>query len=1154
VSKYQVRIAVDEANRYQALPRIGESEGQSSSETGTVGEEFLRGPSPTGELLDGEKLLAKLLPDRFEILKVLGRGSFGVVFYARDSRLARDVALKVLRPEWNAHPTVRTRFLRESRAAARLNHTSIVRVLEADEYQGIAWQVCDVIEGTTLSRLIAKGPLPRSVAVRFVADLAAAVDLAHRSGIVHRDIKPDNILVKLGQQEDLSDGSVYLADFGLAKILDDEGYETREGYVVGTPKYLAPELMESNAKCDYKLADVYSLGVVLFECLTGKNPYFAASNAVQRVRQETKRVASIRDINRALPIDLDAVCKKAMAYYPDQRYVTPALLANDLQAWFAGLPTEARPLMPYERLWRLAKENPVLVAMVAAIIICLSIIALISIRSNQTYVAQQLQLKKTNSQLKSEVQAAESLRTDVEQQREKFKYLAWQSGIREAYQAWKDNSLWQARNRLNRLQVTHEDATQRPEWKLLAAQLDSKLRTLRVSDAAIEEVRTLPGQDAAVAVSQHGEVIYLPESMAPKPLFETEGNVGLYALAVHPSQPLIYYGGTVDPVSDRSYVREYDLTTKSVRNLAHDLATTIESIEVASNGDHLFAGSRYENPIMMRLSDGTKHELTGNRSNRWVGRIQLDREAFVYQRDTAALGIADIDSGEMREVRFDVDVFSNTMLFAAVIPQSPFVAIVFSNIRGMLIFDCQKNEVVGLLHRDVTTNISCSAFSPSRNLLAMGTESGELQVWDLASEPWWQTYRSNGSSSTRESHPAVVVINKSLPEEGFRPPLIPIARWSVSQQSIQTLAFSDNYVFSGTRAGEVIRMKLSDFDRNNRTNSIAPINLESPLFSSWKSLWSREDGDLFLIQSNGEICGIEQQKLQSLFDSESSESNSIGAFGASKMAQVGLQRLIEKATPLRAEEELARPIKLSASANGEVVVSLKSPHELIVWRGTQIAEVLPMQKIDDAQLLLSVAPDGSCALLRNANGRLYLVPLENNERQFIAFEFNEIVTHVDWHLTDQRLVVSGDLNKIFEIDLKQQALRNVGPVTSAVTEIVYYDEGTKVATGHLDGSIQLTDLKSRTTQKFSVHPDETSSIVIDSKHQIGISADRFGGVVLWSLADAEVIGELQRPMLHRMRVWSHRPSLWHSSDGTELRLLDVDNSELVLSCWRLGGA
>lgn len=1144
---------MDEANRYQASQRIGESEGQRSLETGAAGEEVARGPSATGELFDGEKLLAKLLPDRFEILKVLGRGSFGVVFYARDSRLARDVALKVLRPEWNAHPTVRTRFLRESRAAARLNHTSIVRVLEADEYQGIAWQVCDAIEGTTLSRLIAKGPLPRSVAVRFVADLAAAVDLAHRSGIVHRDIKPDNILVKLGQQEDLSDASVYLADFGLAKILDDEGYETREGYVVGTPKYLAPELMESNAKCDYKLADVYSLGVVLFESLTGKNPYFAASNAVQRVRQETKRVASIRDIDRALPIDLDAVCKKAMAYYPDQRYSAPVLLAKDLQAWSTGLPTEARPLMPYERLWRLAKENPVLVAMVAAIITCLSIIALISIRSNQTYVAQQLQLKKTNSQLLSEFQAAQLLRTDVEQQRENFKHLAWQSGIREAYQAWKDNSLWQARNRLNRLQVTHEDATQRLEWKLLAAQLDSKLRTLRVSDAAIEEVRTLPDQDGAVAVSQHGEVIYLSESMAPKPLIETEGKVGLYALAVHPSQPLIYFGGTVDTVSDRSYVREYDLTTKSVRKLAHDLATTIESIEFASDANHLFAGSRYENPIMMRLSDGSSRELVGNRSNRWVGKIKLDREAFVYQRDTAALGIVDIDSGEMREVRFDVDVFANTMLFAAVIPQSPFVAIVFSNMRGMPVFDCQKNEVVGILHRDVTTNINCSAFGASRNLLAMGTDSGELQVWDLASEPWWQTYRSNASPSIREPQPAVVTINKSLQEDGFRAPLIPVARWSVSQQSIQSLAFSDNYVFGATGAGEVVRMNLSYFDRNNRENSTASTNLGSPLFSSWKSLWSKEDGDLFLIQSDAEICGIEKEDLQSLLDSKALESNSIGAFGASNTSQVGLQSLMEKASPLRFEAELASPTKLFASANGDVVVSLKSPRELLVWRGKKVAEVLPMGKIDDVQTLLSVAPDGSCALLRNGKGRIYLIPLENNGRELMTLEFDEIVTHVDWYLKDQRIVVGGDLKKILEIDLKRQALRKVAPVTSAVTEIVYYDEGTKVVTGHLDGSIQLTDLKSGTFQKFSVHPDETSSIVIDSAHQIGISADRFGGVMLWSLADAEVIGEFQRPMLHMMRVWSHRPSLWLSSDRTELRLLDVDNSELVLSRWRLHG-
>lgn len=298
-------------------------------------------PSPNSSADDA--WIAEHLPDRFLVKLPLGSGTFGVVFSALDRLLNRDVAIKILRPEWMKNPGARKRFRHESLAVARLNHPHIVRMLDSDENHWITWQVCDLVDGNSLAEHLKFGPLTKELAVQFVWQLANALEFAHTNGILHRDLKPDNILVDRRTSEGLHGATVFLSDFGLAKILDEDTDLSQSGMVAGTPQYMAPEYIESAGATLTPMADVYSLGMVLCECLTGRSMSDGAANMLQIATRSQNNLQRLRREAKNLPRDLEAICLTATAARPANRYRSAGALANDLQNFLSGLPIQARP-------------------------------------------------------------------------------------------------------------------------------------------------------------------------------------------------------------------------------------------------------------------------------------------------------------------------------------------------------------------------------------------------------------------------------------------------------------------------------------------------------------------------------------------------------------------------------------------------------------------------------------------------------------------------------------------------------------------------------------------------------------------------------------------------------------------------------------------
>jgi WD40 repeat protein/tRNA A-37 threonylcarbamoyl transferase component Bud32 len=382
-------------------------------------------PAPDPEAAPGTVI------GRFEVRERLGSGAFGTVYLAFDPQLQREVALKVPRRNVIDNPRRVERFLREARAAAKLRHPNIVPVYDAGQSGELFYIASAYVRGEPLSDVVEEGPVDFKRAATIVRGLAEGLAYAHQEGIVHRDVKPANVMLE-------SQSQPLLMDFGLAAQVDAEDFRlpedeaedraashddsrlTRAGTVMGTPAYMAPEVARGQHGEAQPASDQYALGVVLYELLTGRTPFEGPLAAVlHRVVNESPPKPS--EFRKDLPTDLEAVCLKAMSRRPGDRYVTCAAMADDLRRWLDGEPVKARRVGFVGRAKRLMKQERGLAftgftAVAAAVLVVLGLVwqlsSIAAERNHATSDARRIENEKREAEARHEAEreAAEKAR------------------------------------------------------------------------------------------------------------------------------------------------------------------------------------------------------------------------------------------------------------------------------------------------------------------------------------------------------------------------------------------------------------------------------------------------------------------------------------------------------------------------------------------------------------------------------------------------------------------------------------------------------------------------------------------------------------------------------------------------------------------------
>jgi WD40 repeat protein len=563
---------------------------------------------------------------RIEDPQPLGSGGMGVVYRATQTALNREVALKMLLGGPFASPTLRARFLLEAESAAALEHPHIVRVFEFGEVGGYPYLAMEFVPGGTLSaRLKATGPLPPADAAKLVAKLAGAVAHAHSRGVVHRDIKSPNVLLT-------AEGEPRLTDFGLAKVGRMARNLSVTGQVLGTPAYMPPEQAAGKVREVGTGADVYGLGAVLYDVLTGRPPFQGDSAAVTLQKVLTEEPQRPQALNPSVPRDLETICLKCLEKDPARRYGSAAEFGADLCAYLEGRPIAARPVTRAERAAKWVRRNPVVAGSLTAAALALVLGAVVSLW--QGHQARE-QARDANEQRRLADRRAEQARdAEAEATRE-----AVRATRAEGEEKVRSEQLSDALGKVTRAEVAaranaSELAAELKEmgrvldlgrlregklgdvapenrciaWRLLASRLEGNLFGIAGPDGAVTAAAvSADGSRIVVGVGQRN-VARVCDARTGQPLLELKGTTNGPANVVVSSVAVSADGTVIVTGSSDGTARVWDATTGTLRVTLPPHKGQVNSVAVSADGHRVVTG--WINPFV-QFEDSTAQVWDG---------------------------------------------------------------------------------------------------------------------------------------------------------------------------------------------------------------------------------------------------------------------------------------------------------------------------------------------------------------------------------------------------------------------------------------------------------------------------------------------------------------------------------------------------------------
>ena len=689
--------------------------------------------------------------ERFRLCEIIGRGGTADVYRAFDPVTHREIALKLPHLHILASDRRRRRFLREAHALAKLHHPAIVPVYEAGDDNTQCYLASEFCPGGSLANLLRERqtPIESRDAARIMAQLADAVQHSHRMGILHRDIKPGNILLTKSNPTDreLVD-SVKLADFGLAGFSEASGHTTNDGAVMGTYPYMAPEQIDARNQKVGEYTDVWALGVVLYELLTLRTPFQGASTA-QTIDRVCNDAPSIQPLARAaVPNDLQAICLNCLEKQPDRRYASAADLRDDLRRFLDGRPTIARPLSRLERLSRWADRNRATAALLSITILALTAAAVVSAISAGQARRHAVDLGTALSNAQKAEHAAQiashsamEARNLAEDRLLSARRSAYLSDMRFAFEQYASGLLVDARTLVD-AQIPDAELpdTRGFEWSLLNAQLDSRMKLIGRHDGQVSDFDFFPGKTEIATVGDDGAIriwdIGAREMLRAFPLQDSP----LFAVGVSPDGEWIAYspGSRLDglekvvAVMDARDGREFGVLN------VHD--TTVREIRFSEDGRFLASGSIGEKACIWKFGDGLSGQsLDLFESNKMFlalnGGLQYSRsgkEVMTVGADFSSCVVWDCESGRVLETYSNPD--GRRIRGFAWSEATGYLALLIRRADGhhLKLLDLATGAVVSRMPPERSRdNLTCLVFSADGDVLFAGGEAGRIHVIEL---------------------------------------------------------------------------------------------------------------------------------------------------------------------------------------------------------------------------------------------------------------------------------------------------------------------------------------------------------------------------------------------------------------------------------------